>query len=94
MASPGQTKSEAVTAASNYIQEQSCNNTAGALHAAQDLATPAHAGQEWPGFKFNSKTFWHLFGDTLPSIGTINNAYQNSKIVLNGSGYNSLKYVK
>jgi len=47
---------EQANAATNaYIQESVCSrNFPEAIHAAQDLATPGHAGNPWEGFKGTS----------------------------------------
>jgi uncharacterized protein RhaS with RHS repeats len=79
-----QTCAEAIAATDAYIQNSMKNgNLAGAIHAAQDLATPAHAGQPWEGFGLNWNTKIHLWEDMLPTLGTINNAYYNTKTCLN-----------
>ncbi|MBI4619434.1 MAG: RHS repeat-associated core domain-containing protein [Desulfobacterales bacterium] len=84
MATPVQSPQQAITATNAYIQASiSSGNLAGATHAAQDLATPGHAGQPWSGFGLNWETAKHLLGDTFPSLSTINQAYQNTKGILN-----------
>lgn len=84
MATAGQSTAEAIAATNAYIQASiNSGNLPGAIHAAQDLATPGHAGQEWPGFKWDWNTAMHISGDAFPSLNTINQAYQNTKGVLN-----------
>jgi uncharacterized protein RhaS with RHS repeats len=84
MAAAGQSTAEAIAATNSYIQTSiNTGNLPGAIHAAQDLVTPGHAGQEWSGFKWNWNTAKHIFGDIFPSLSTINQAYQNTKSVLN-----------
>ncbi len=81
-----QTSAEAIAATNAYIQASiTSGNLAGALHAAQDLATPGHDGQPWRGFGLNWATVKHLFGDTFPSFSTIKQAYQNTRNILNRS---------
>jgi hypothetical protein len=56
------------------------------IHAAQDLATPAHAGVPWSGFHFDLDTAKHIFGDLFPSDPTIYQAYANTIYALGGGG--------
>ena len=85
-AAVGQTSAEAIAATNAYIQANiNSGNLAGAIHAAQDLATPGHAGKKWPGFGLNQEIAKHILGDIFPSLGTINQAYQNTKGILNQS---------
>ncbi|HLA26262.1 MAG TPA: RHS repeat-associated core domain-containing protein [Syntrophales bacterium] len=66
---------QALAATNDFIQNSSTTgNIASAIHAAQDLATPGHAGQLWEGFSAS-----HVLGDIFPSLNTINQAYQNTK---------------
>lgn len=82
MAGPGQSSAQAIADANDYIQSNISSNLPGAIHAAQDLATPGHAGQPWSGFGLNSETATHILGDVFPSLSTINQAYQNTKSCL------------
>ncbi len=79
-----QTYAQAITATNAFIRDSISNgNLAGAIHAAQDLAAPRHAGQPWRGFRLNWETAQHILGDTFPTWSTINQAYQNTKGILN-----------
>jgi len=81
MASPGQSRAQAISATNAYIQSSiNSDNIAGAVHAAQDLATPQHNGRPWTGF-----TAAHVIGDVFPSWSTIKQAYQNTIQVISGS---------
>ncbi|NTV15455.1 MAG: RHS repeat-associated core domain-containing protein [Desulfobulbaceae bacterium] len=84
MGMPGQTVSDSRAATNSYIQS---SNTplANSIHAAQDLATPAHGGQEWTGFGWNWKTVSHLAGDMFPSLSTIGQAYNNTTSLLDST---------
>jgi len=78
-----QNPQEAIDAANDFIRrKKKCGDLPEAAHAAQDLATPRHAGQPWKGFGFNWKTVSHILGDLFPSPGTIIRAYQNTVGVL------------
>lgn len=69
---------EALAATNDFINRSIVSGDfAGAIHAAQDLATPGHAGQLWEGFSAS-----HVLGDMFPSLSTINQAYQSTKNVL------------
>ncbi len=60
---------QAIAATNAYIQASiHSGNFAGATHAAQDLATPGHAGQPWRGFGLNWETTKHILGDIFPSL--------------------------
>jgi RHS repeat-associated protein len=84
MAAAGQSPAEAIAATNAYIQTSiNSGNLPGAIHAAQDLATPGHAGQEWIGFKWHWNTAEHILGDVFPFLSTINQAFQNTKGILN-----------
>jgi RHS repeat-associated protein len=87
-ASVGQTSAEAIAATNVYIQSSiNIGNLPGAIHATQDLATPLHAGQPWHGFNWLEwETYKHILGDVFPSWGTIKQAYQNTKGILNPKG--------
>ena len=75
-----QSPTQAITATNAYIQSSiNSGNLPGAIHAAQDLATPAHAGERWRGFGLNWETFKHIYEDIDPTWSTIKNAYQNTK---------------
>lgn len=52
-----------------------------ALHAAEDLATPAHGGNTWTG----KYTLDHVIGDVFPSATTRENAYNSAIQVINGT---------
>jgi hypothetical protein len=87
MAYPGQESTEAIAAANAYIQSSiNSGNLPGAIHAAQDLATPAHVSHEWRGFKWNWETAKHIYEDIDPTWSTIKQAYKNTKGVLNPKG--------
>jgi hypothetical protein len=76
-----------LASANDYIQSSiNSGNLSGAIHAAQDLATPAHAGHEWQGFKWNWETAKHILGDIFPSWSTIKQAYKDTKGILNTKG--------
>jgi RHS repeat-associated protein len=74
-----QSSNEAIFATKNLIQsDKNCGNIGEAAHAAQDLATPGHAGQPWMGFGWNWNSFSHVLGDLAPSPSTISQAYRNT----------------
>ncbi|MBN1103926.1 MAG: RHS domain-containing protein [Deltaproteobacteria bacterium] len=74
-----QSSEEALSATKTYIAQCiASNDLAQAIHAAQDLATPAHAGKEWHGFGLNLESFLHLIGDSFPLPGTLKKAYINT----------------
>jgi RHS repeat-associated protein len=85
MAGRGQSPEEAINATKKLINDP-CSSTAKRIHAAQDLATPAHAGSPWPGFHFDLDTAKHVFGDFVPSDQTIQQAYANTIYALGGGG--------
>jgi hypothetical protein len=60
-------------------------DTALAGHAVIDAATPLHDGQVWEGPHLDTKTVEHVLGDIFPSPGTIKQAYENEKAVLQGT---------
>jgi hypothetical protein len=77
----GQTESQAIANTNTYIQNSiNAGNRGSAIHAAQDLVTPQHAGHEWSGY-----TVSHVLGDIFPSLSTIKQAYQNTTQILRGS---------
>lgn len=70
-----QSFAQAFASTNVYIQESiSKGNLAGAVHAAQDLAIPGHAGQEWRGY-----TDIHILRDMFLYWNTINQANQNTR---------------
>jgi RHS repeat-associated protein len=71
-----QTSAEAIAVTNAFIADN--GNLAASIHAAQDLATPGHAGQKWDGFGFNWDTVKHLWGDMFPSLETIRQARSNT----------------
>lgn len=78
-----QTREQAIEATNAYVKESICSgNRPGAIHAAQDLATPGHAGKPWSGFGFNWETLAHIFGDVFPSWSTIKGAYRSTISIL------------
>jgi RHS repeat-associated protein len=78
-----QSPQEAINAAKDFIQSnRNCGNLAKAAHAAQDLATPVHAGQPWTGFGLNWNTVFHIIVDISPLPITVWQAYQNTLGVL------------
>jgi len=86
MASRLQSSEQAIAATYEYIQYSiDTDNLADAIHAAQDLATPEHAGQPWEGFAYDWKTVNHLEGDIFPSWSTIKQATSNTMDILNGN---------
>jgi RHS repeat-associated protein len=86
MARPEQTPSEAIEATKELIDSPcSSTNLITKIHAAEDLATPKHAGKTWRGFHFNMETARHLMGDFTPTEDTKNEAYWNARHVLGSS---------
>ncbi len=81
MAGDGQTSSEAIAATKDWMSDSS-RDLGSRIHAGQDLATPEHAGKSWDGFGFNKKTFKHLWGDFFPTRDVMDNAYDNTKCIL------------
>ncbi|MDO8723841.1 MAG: RHS repeat-associated core domain-containing protein [Syntrophales bacterium] len=75
-----QTPAEALAAANAYINNTS-NPLSGRIHSAQDL--PIHAGESMEDFGWNWSTVKHVFRDIFGG-GTIGQAYQNTRTVLNG----------
>jgi RHS repeat-associated protein len=87
MGAPFESTPSAIQRTNAYIQSSmNSGNIPGALHAAQDLATPVHAGQEWTGFGVDWKSVNHLVGDIVPPWSAVSQAYQASKGLLNQSG--------
>lgn len=83
MASRNQNPTEAILATNIYIRSSiNSGNLAEAIHAAQDLATPGHAGKQWPGINWNWETVNHMLRDSFPSLATIKQAYQNTLGIL------------
>lgn len=71
--------SQAIDNAKRFVaRNRKTGNLGKAVHAAQDLATPGHAGKPWGGFGWNWETVAHIWGDTFPSLNTLVNALQNS----------------
>ncbi|HEX5282780.1 MAG TPA: RHS repeat-associated core domain-containing protein [Bryocella sp.] len=58
-------------------------DTALALHAVEDSATPMHDGHAWTGI-FSESFPKHFFEDNLPTPTTIMNSYTNAVVVLDG----------
>ena len=85
MAGRGQMANEAIEATKRSIDDP-CTSLATRIHAAQDLATPGHAGQPWTGFHFDLETARHIMGDLFPSPSTYEQAYSNTIYVLTGQG--------
>jgi hypothetical protein len=83
MGTAGQSTAEAIAATNAYITSIKIGNLPGAIHAAQDLVTPGHAGKEWNGFKWNWTTIEHVGGDVFPSIDTVGQALQSTKQIMN-----------
>jgi RHS repeat-associated protein len=79
-----QNKNEADKNTSKIISdnEKKGGDTALAIHAAEDRATPLHEGHEWHGEHLNVETAKHVLGDHIPSLGTIGNAYHAAVEVL------------
>jgi RHS repeat-associated protein len=78
--SPGiwQTPEEAICSANNFIDENIKKGNLGlAVHTAQDLATPVHAGVRWTG----DYTFEHAMGDLGPTEVIIG-ARRNTRLIL------------
>ncbi len=84
MAGTDQSSQDAIEATKDIINSP-CEDMSTRVHAAQDLATPGHAGVPWNGFKFNINTLKHLWGDVFPSKDTVNKAYSNTRSVLGGN---------
>ena len=86
MARRGQTSSEAIKSTKVLI-DSPCSSAdfITSIHAAEDLATPEHAGKTWRGFYFNMETAKHLMGDITPTDDTKNEAYWNARHVLGSS---------
>jgi RHS repeat-associated protein len=85
MAGKGQSSDEAIEETRKLINDP-CVTKGKRSHAAQDLATPAHAGAPWSGFHLDKDTFNHIVGDLFPSDETISRALSNTTYVLKGSG--------
>ncbi|MDH5717488.1 MAG: hypothetical protein OEZ22_07600 [Spirochaetia bacterium] len=78
-----QTIEEALQSTDDYISSGLIKDDyGGAVHAAQDKATPAHGGNLWEGFGFDLKTVKHIFEDIVPTASTIGKAYDNTKDVI------------
>jgi RHS repeat-associated protein len=87
MAGRGQSPGEAIEATIWQVGGScSQDSLATRIHAAQDLATPEHAGKPWGGFHFDWATAKHFWGDIFPSITTIFRADDNTRHVLEGIG--------
>lgn len=81
-----QTPAEARTATTQVVTNAiEGGDTAVAGHAVIDAAIPAHDGKEWKGFGLNGTTVKHILGDLFPSPGTVKQAYENEKAVLQGT---------
>ena len=81
-----QTPAEARTATTQVVTNAMQNgDTAVAGHAVIDAATPGHDGKVWKGFHLNGETLKHVLGDFFPSPGTVKQAYENEKAVLQGT---------
>ncbi len=81
-----QTPTEARTASADVVTNaMQKGDTALAGHDAIDAATPGHDGKVWNGIHPNTETLKHVFGDLFPSPGTIKQAYENEKAVLQGT---------
>ena len=81
-----QSAADAKTAAAQVVTDaMQSGDTALAGHDVIDAATPLHDGQIWDGGGLNMDTVKHELGDFFPSPGTIKNAYENEKSVLQGT---------
>jgi hypothetical protein len=66
-----------------FIQKSiDLGNMPEAIHSAQDLATPGHAGQPWTGFHLDISTAKHLLGDIHPSDNVVIQAYKDTLKIL------------
>ena len=83
MAEKGENSYNAENKVLNYINNP-CAPLGSRIHAAQDLSTPLHVGIEWTGFHFDMKTLNHFIGDIFPTDFTKNDAYWNTRYVLEG----------
>ena len=78
-----ETPAESITGRIQYINACIADgNLAHAIHAAQDLATPAHRGHIWDGGLLGIPSLSHIWGDIFPSQGTLNEAVANTREVL------------
>ena len=78
-----QSREQAISDTKDFISKSiEKGNLAEAIHAAQDLATPEHAGKQWKGFGLNLETAKHIYGDIYPSQSTINEALKNTEKIL------------
>jgi RHS repeat-associated protein len=86
MAGRGQSPEEAIEATKRLIDDPcSSADLASRIHAAQDLATPGHAGVPWSGFHFDLQTAKHILGDLFPSRSTLKNAALNTAYVFHNA---------
>jgi RHS repeat-associated protein len=80
-----QTQAEADAGTAQVVSDaQASGDTALAVHAVEDQATPLHEGHPWTGI--NGSFFKHLLGDLFPSPKTVGSAYDNAKEVLQPQG--------
>jgi hypothetical protein len=78
-----QTSAEGQRGISQTIsQELRTGDLAGALHTAEDAATPRHQDQPWEGFKLNLTTLGHIAGDLFPSPSTMKGAIYMAEAVI------------
>ena len=74
---------DAIVATAKYISVNvEDGNLAGALHAGQDLLTPAHMGKQWNAMGVNWETVNHALGDWAPTHIDIVNAMLVAKVTL------------
>ena len=81
-----QTATEARAATTQVVTDaMQSGDTALAGHDVIDAATPLHDGHVWDGLGLNADTAKHELGDFFPSPGTVKQAYENEKAVLQGT---------
>jgi len=78
-----QSRDQAILKTKDFILDSmERGNVADSIHAAQDLATPEHAGKQWKGFGLNFETVKHIYGDMFPPQSTINEAFKATEKLL------------
>jgi RHS repeat-associated protein len=83
MGTEKQSAEQAISDTKLFIQKSiDLGNMPEAIHAAQDLATPGHAGQPWTGFHLDISSAKHLLGDIRPSDNIVSQAYKDTLKIL------------
>ncbi len=78
-----QAPENAIESTKNFIRlSLHCGQLGAAIHAAQDLATPAHAGKLWEGTDKKKDLFSHWLGDATLIPTTLYNATINTYFVI------------